>query len=440
MISALKVFLETRLPSTSLARNFVRLLSVDVLTKALAFALIPVYLRIMPPAEFGLFGYLFNVIGVFSLIASLSLYAPQARLHYALPPERRGTLAFTLFVSLSALLLGTALLCGLTGIDKPVVKFLFQSNFDYESYRPYVLVAAILGGLSFYLNQYFLAMREVTVIQIVSIARFVLANAISLILLWRITGNHAVVRLISTAALEFVVLIPFLVRFMRRMTVKFEIRLLWRSLKISLPLTTLALLGMFTSLADRFFINRTTGLESMAVYNLALAVSSIIPIANTSLVASIAPYIYEESDRKIGLRRILKTLRSATIVYTAGGIVLIFGLWFAIASGLIAPHYAKAPLVLSILLVGQLFQAAANLFSVVILHAEGTQFALLAGMVCAIAGVGLNALFVPRYGVNGAASAFVISNVISASLYAFVAFRVVANPGPQASSHPSQGA
>src|ERR1035437_9804744 len=88
-----------------LLKRFANVFSLDILVRASNLFLLPVYLKLMTQEEYGLFGYILALIGVFSKILNFGLYLAQVKLFHDYAGEERRSMIFSINVLLVSFLI-----------------------------------------------------------------------------------------------------------------------------------------------------------------------------------------------------------------------------------------------------------------------------------------------------------------------------------------------
>ena len=113
--------------SNLIINRFVKIFSVDVLVKASGFILLPVYLKLMTQAEYGLFGYLMSIISAFSLFLNFGLYVPQIKLYADYKGKERGSMLFTVNAILLFFMIITVGAIYVLKLDYYLISFAFSN-------------------------------------------------------------------------------------------------------------------------------------------------------------------------------------------------------------------------------------------------------------------------------------------------------------------------
>ncbi len=412
--------------SSLIVRRFADIFSVDILVRASAFIFLPIYLSLMTKDEFGLYGYLISIISSFSLILGFGLYVPQIKMYHDYDDEmKRGEALFTLNFSLLILLSIVICVVYLYELDFIAVRLLFKNNIKYADYRIYVLSTVIVSVFGLMLYSFFLASENIRIVKLYNILKFFAGNIIVIAALYFIAHKDSVlIRIEYSLLAEACLLCVFGYLFVKKMVPSLRLDILTRSLKIGIPVMLSALLNMFYNLSDRFFLEKYHNFEALAVYNLGLAFSSIIPIIMTSFQAIYAPIFFKEKDARLNLRRVNRVAILAIIAFLLISAGIIVMTKIMILNGIIRKGYNQVTLLLPILLIASITMALSQLYQNFMVYFEVTHIMLVFFMFTNIICVIFSMLLIPRFGIYGAASAVAISGSFSLIMhYIFVVKR-----------------
>jgi len=73
-------------------KRFFGLFSIDILTKASGFILLPIYLKLMTQEQFGMFGYVLSLISNIAMVLNLGLYVAQSKLFHDYQERKKNNL------------------------------------------------------------------------------------------------------------------------------------------------------------------------------------------------------------------------------------------------------------------------------------------------------------------------------------------------------------
>ena len=349
-------------------KRFISLFSTDVLVRGANFLLIPVFLQLMTRDEFGIYGYLYSFAMAMSLVFTLGFHASVPKLFADTKqnPREQGSMLFTLSLTLISTLIVLFSLISITGVDEVFFGLVNRNeevkNFDYSTYRIYLLVAMCSMVLSNLLTYYFVAAEKIKNIQAFNLIRFFLANGLALVLLYTAKDSDAaLVRLSATYLVELALCLLFSIFLCKNFTLKFSKYYLLKGLKIGLPLSLVALMNAITNFGDKHFVMLYCGAAIVGVYNLASLLATIPVIVYQSFNFIWLPSFLQEKNLgllrkktdKNGIRIFLLLLLLSFFIY--------IGAWVLLRLGVFPENYSLIMEILPPLLLAQIF-ASLNLF------------------------------------------------------------------------------
>jgi O-antigen/teichoic acid export membrane protein len=399
-------------------KKFAGVLGVDILVKASAFILIPLYLRLMTQEEFGMYNYLLSIIQTFSLILNLGLYIPQSKLYHQLRTRReKGELLFTI---VSTLLLFIAILSLPTIIfrwDFKIIGLLFKTTVSYAKYRVFVLYALPITLLSFMLTNYFYTSEKIRHVKSYNVLRLVFINIAVLLGLYIISENAVQVRLAISYGVELILLLLFSYSFIKELVPKFNFKLMTGSLKMGLPIMVSALFGIVINFSDKFFLEKYGSLKDLSNYYLAFSFASIIPLIFASLQNVWVPVFLKEQNLESNIKKTDNLISKLVILFG----ILAIGIWFVfvclIETNIIPAKYHSVISILPLLLITQILMSFSGIFSNYLVYFEKTLWVSYTGFFVSVISLSVGIWLIPVWGVFGAAISSLISNLIYLVIY-----------------------
>lgn len=395
-----------------------------MLVKGSGIILLPIYLKLMTPEEFGLFGYLAAIISTFSLVFSLGMYAAQSKLYHDYDNARaRGVMLGTLNLVLLAFvgLLFFAIL--VFDVDYTAAHFLVKTPIDYGRYRLSVLVGVLAALYSMMLINFFLTSDDLKKVQQFNISRIILINVIVLSVLYftRDSDNDGVfIRLMGTNLTDLAIIGFFSYFYIKHIRFSFDKQIAIKALGIGFPLLISAILGIFINLGDRYFLEKYGTLKDLSVYNLALSVAGVIPFIFTSFQNIWLPQFFKEKDvqsNRAKSRKVVIALAGVMVLISIGILGLVKVL---LMLDIIDDRYDAIMPVLPIVLITAIVTALTLMFSNHLVYLNKLHVIIITGVVIAVMGVVLNQYLVPRFNVYGAAFSALALNLTYFITYAFV--------------------
>ena len=181
-------------------------------------------------------------------------------------------------------------------------------------------------------------------------------------------------------------------------------------------------LGMWAmSLADRAFITHYVGLHETGVYTVGVQIAMMIALVTTAFSAAWTPWLFERL--KSGTPDDFRKVVQISWAYAAGLValgVLVALLAPAVLGFLVGDQFAAAGVFVAWLAAGRVFHGLYQLVSGYLFYTEHTGTLTKITLLAAAVNVGLNFVFVPRFGAIGAAQAAMCAYAV----YFLVAFGV----------------
>jgi len=412
----------SRYNESILLKRLLAVLSVDILVKLSGILLLPVYLRLMTQEEYGLYNYLLSIILTFSVVLNFGLYIPLSKFyHDDTDPVKRGELLFTLSALLITILALLLLPVYLFRWDYTVIHILFKNNIDYDSYRIGILLALIMTVLNFMLTNYFYATEKIRKLQQYNIARILTINIASVSALFLLKGTGAVqVRLITTYVAELILFLLFVMIFIKESGRRFNRNMAGSGLKLALPIMVSAMFGIVINFSDKFFLEKYGSFTNLSYYYLAASCASVIPLIFTSLQNAWLPLFLKEKDIRRNVARTNKLLLRIFAVFAILSIFIILFVKIVLALGIIQHKYQETLYILPLMLVSQIFSAMVPLYTNYLIYFEKTYLTSVTGLLLCFVSLGLSMLLIPRFGVYGAATVSLLSNLTYLCVYYFI--------------------
>jgi len=194
----------------------------------------------------------------------------------------------------------------------------------------------------------------------------------------------------------------------------FDLAVLKQSLAYGLPVLPHVLSGAVLQSADRMILASGPGLADVGRYTLAASLASIVLVVSTGLQRAWTPFFYrnvrDEQEHGWGDVRRLSFFSVAAV----GGVAICVALGAPLLVQLVAnPDYLAAIPVVGVLALSNFFNVFYAVAAAVIFSKTGAlRLIALVTVPPALINVGLNLLFVPRWGMLGAAYATLCSSVL----------------------------
>jgi O-antigen/teichoic acid export membrane protein len=381
------------------------------LKKFIGLLLLPVYTRALSPQDFGILDTLGS--GLFFIIVFFNFGLDSAVSYFYFKPEdenERGRILFTVFI-LRLLVVVPAL--ALSFFAWPIARALFGS----ETYGTAVLINCLLIPVSMLMSEQemvYRLKRNAWGYNVVTIVKS-LVNIVCGILLvvhYKLGVDGAqLATLIST----FLVVIFSYFRFTRKQY-KPQFSKPWaiKMLHFGFPLIWAGLAVWIYQLSDRFFLLHYKDALEVGYYSIGSTFSQPIGLLNMAVQMSFGVMFYEvyNNEKKKEKDESKQLMRRTLYLYlsiVSIAIVFISSLSYQIVGLITTEDYLPGIIGIPLLMVSLMFSQMVEIVPKGISIAEKTWFYTWVTLAAAVVNVGLNFIFIPRWGVLGAAFTTVLS-------------------------------
>jgi O-antigen/teichoic acid export membrane protein len=378
-----------------------------IATQLVGFIMIPIYTRVLTPADYGVIETTTRIVDVINLLLALGLAEALLRHYYVAQTEedRRRLIATTFSFNLMVIVVG----CTLT---LPLAPQLARLAFGHERYSTYVavwLAAMLLNNLADLPLTLWRAEGKPWRFTGISVCRLltqVTANIILVVLLrWGVWGV-AMSNFINAAAWS--TLLGIAVR--RKYGILLDISWLRSVLRYGLPLVPATFSQFILHYSDRFFLARYATESELGLYSLAYRFGMLVSISMRVVVTAWYPWVFstaKSSQDTTSVRR-AAALVLVVLAMIAGTLMLCTEIVLRLMS---APRFWQASQYVSLIAAGCWFFAAHIPWSVGARLANRTEVVAKAHLFTAGASLLGYAWFIPRYGAWGAAVMTLLSFV-----------------------------
>ena len=371
----------------------------NALNRLGAFVLLPIYTRLLAPAEYGALETLYLVSAVISGILGVGIAHATLRFYfdYKDPADRKSVVSTNLMASLVISALGVLLVGVFSGW---ITNNLFRGVALGKAFQ-WMLLTIVFELASQVALAYVRAIERSVLFIVVSLAKLliqVVANTIALV------HFHAGVEGVMagnclTVALGFGILAAVT---LRDCGLRFEWSKLMPVLRYSYPLLLSALVGIASATADRFLLQSLVSLEALGIYALALKFSKLISdLAGEPVNRAYGAYrftIMERPDAGVIQADVVRFLAVLLAVMGLGVVLFAPNVLRLMA----APAYWSAARYLPFLALAAVLQVLVYPLQTGIYYQKQSRQIFYISVVQSVVGIGLGALLIWQLGTLGA--------------------------------------
>lgn len=391
--------------------------------KAVNFLLITLFTRYLSPGDYGTISLAEIVAATLATCSALGLDASMRRLyfHYADQPEVQRK-----YVS-SVLRFGflvTTVMAALAFLTGPyLVRLAPHFGVPFFPYIALAIGAAAANQIVDYRLSLYQSEQRPLAFSMMATAAFLMTagSCLLLVVLLRRGAVGMLTGKMIGAAGSF--LVAFLVSRSWWMG-GFDSKFVRETLPMALPILPHMLMALGLIAADRFILQYYRSLGEVGIYSVAYTFGMVMYLVTASISQAWSPLFYDVArNGKEGQRMLGRMFSGLSLLLVA---IAVFGSLIAqdVVAHFLDKRYFPAAWLIPWIIAGYLFHALYGILQPSLLQARRVGFLWIVSGVALVANLGLNFLWVPRWGMYGAAWATAAAYMIEAALLFIYAQRV----------------
>lgn len=388
----------------------------EVLVKASGFFLIPIYTRVLTPADYGIVGYLQVFLQIATVIVAFGAHGAQTRYYYenSADAQMMGRFAFTInLIPVTFTIFIGAPLAIVGSLSSWTIG---SGNIPFYPFMVLTLWTVVLQVLANNAVSWYQARQQFATAMLLQVARFLSITGFTLLLILGLDLG-ALGRISGLAAgMTIFVLLSF---------IGYARHFIWRPSREALmytaaygaPLVVYALAGNIHNAIDRIILERYVSLDDLGIYTLAFTIGNTLNMFIIAFNQAYQPSYFQlmSSDREDKAQQVVKAFKAWLVLISAiastgilfGGpfLRMFAGPWF-VTTIEVFPW-----IILAVFMGGFYF-----FFSSPIFYFKKTKYLPAITGTSAALNIGLNLWLIPTSGIIGAAIATVLSHVAQSGL------------------------
>lgn len=392
----------------------------DFFSKCFGYLLLPMYLTYMTQQQFGTYTYLFYIITAASNVFNLGFGTSTSKL-FNVYQENRGSYLYSINVFIFSFLGVVLALCLLTGLDSLIMKHLVDDvDFQYKNYRLsflfYITYLVVYGQISVYYQ----FTNQIKKFQWVNLVRILVMNLVAVYFIKSaLVDKTASTRLDIEVILSWIIFIPLCYRYIKQFKVKFDWSPVKRSLIIGLPIIAASLASVIYTVSDKYFLQKNESIEVLAVYNLALFLTTPLGFMLTTFNLVWLPVFFREKSLEFNFKRTIFIFKLLGALLISGALIIGIIVFMLVKFNGIPASYSDALKLFPFVVISVIIEAFCQLLNNFIIILERTLFTLVLTLLVGVMMYFLSRWLVPVHGINGT-----IFILISLSLFRFSALLI----------------
>jgi O-antigen/teichoic acid export membrane protein len=378
-----------------------------VLTKAVAFLMLPVYTRLLTPSDYGVLQLVMMFLEVLSIFAGSRIAYGIFHFYYKAEDDAAKQRVLSTAVLLLAATFGVAAAATIA-LAPSIAQLVFGATDPYVTYIRLAGLGMAFESLLTVPNALFQLKQQSIKFVSFSLTRLCMQLALNLVLLIQFDMGVAGV-LLSGVITNFLVGGFLVVRVLTQVGAKFNAPDARAFLRFGLPLVAMQVATFIFTFGDRYFLNKAGDTAAVGLYGLAYQFGFMVGMIGYMPLEMVWDpqrfAVAKRADRDVIYSKVFKYM-NVTLISAAVGLSLFVG---DVLRLIAAPEFHSAAIFVPVIVGAYIFQAWGTFFNVGIMITERTGYYTIANWAAAAVAVIGYMLLIPRYLAWGAAFTVVAS-------------------------------
>lgn len=395
----------------------------SILSRGLAVLLLPIYTRVLSPADYGVYDLLVTLVALANLVVALEVSQGLARYWMDTDDvDQRIRFASTALTFTGIMYL---LVCGLALIfAQPLSQLLVSDTAYVSAFRLGVAFIALNGLYYLVLNQFRWELRSLE-FSTISLAYAVLTLA-GVLLFCLVLGLGLQGVLLAQVSATLICLLVSLWRLRGSFRPGFDIAALRTMLVFSLPLVPSGIAVFVSLYINRFALLQYASVEEVGIYGLATRIAGLVTLLIFGVQSALTPLVYQHAGQAETPGQISRLFSWFVAVASLGCLAL--GLLAKELITVFATQVFDGAVPLVAILAPAMMLSQMYVFAPGIGIRKKTVQQLVVTFFTAAVGVLANWLLVPAFGMFGAAWATLLSSAVFLAVWFCLSQRLYSIP------------
>lgn len=383
----------------------------DVLVKASGFFLIPLYTRVLTPADYGIVGYLQVFSSLLVVVLGFGFSGAQIRYYFEHRDESETIGRFMFTINVTTILVFVVLCVPVIAYGSIRGWSIGSENIPFYPFMSITLGTVLLSVLMKLVTSSYRMRQNFLGIMLIKISTFLLTTSFTILLVVYFRQG-ALGRVAGNALGLFIIFIPIYYLYARHFKPSFSTAALKYSVIYGVPIVLHSLMGVIHNSIDRLMLERYLPMSELGIYTLGASVAAVLQMFVTAFNQAYQPSYYQlmESGHESIEKQIVTTfkfwLRLITLATCIG--IAFGGPFLTVFAG---QRFQEVSKIFPLLLISVYAGSFYFFFSSPIFFYKKTRILPFITGSSALINIVMNLLLIPRYGIHGASLATTISHI-----------------------------
>jgi len=372
----------------------------NFMVQGLAFLSIPILTRILAPDDYGLIAVFVSIVSIFSILLGLNFHGSISRKYY----EEDDSFGEFIYSTTRFVLIFALLGVGLSISFAQVISDFFQAP------RIIFLLALGVSFLSIFPSMYLFylqASMQSRKYAIISFVQSLTILLLSIVLILNLSEDHYLGKIIAQVAVAVIIFFYSLFQLRKLEKRKWNFQQIKYAINLGIPLIPHTLSYFILSSFDRIIINQLKDATQTGLYSLAYNVGSLLMIVIGALNNAWVPILFKNLNEKRYLE-----IQKKSDVYAL--IIILCAFWLALFSremvmAMASPDYYAALHIIPVIVLSSVFIFLYQLCVNYTFYVKKNIWISINTLLCGGLNIGLNYLYIPKYGYKAAAWTTLVS-------------------------------
>lgn len=398
-----------------------RTILLDVMSKGLPYLFLPIFLKMMPLKEYGIYTFIIYIVTTGAYIFQFGFETAKSKLYFVYDEIEKGRMLFSMNLFLLLLFIVVAIIdLRFTVISTYLLNLNTPNNVALEFS---ILAYIFLNALVIVLTRHLTLTQKVLTFQIWNAFRLLLTNLAVVIAAFYLLSStlSAYQRTVYEVVAGLLLLSPlYLLFYQKQFVYKFDLKIMRRVFELATPMMLGAVIAIAYNISDKYFIQKYIDYEALAVYNLTLFLVMPIGLLFTSFFDSYwVPKFFAENRHTLQIDKTNRATSIFALILAAALPVFLFfiAIYLKIINSTIQIN--TIALLFSILYISRSLDIISHFYNNFFIVTEKTYQLMTINIGFSLLAFTLNFLCIKTFGLIGAACILLLVS----SLRLFIFFR-----------------
>lgn len=405
-----------------------RTILLDVLSKGLPYLFLPLFLKLMPLTEYGLYTFILYIVTTGAYIFQFGFETAKSKLYFIYDASERGRMLFSMNFFLGLLFLAIVIIdLKFKIISTYVLNMHFEKEFSFEFS---ILALILINAITTLLMRHLTLSSQVLTYQIWNTFKIFLINFLVILTAYFILSStmNAVQRICYEAFFSFIITLPLYIYFYSiHFEYKLDFKIMSRVFQLGTPMMIGGIIAIAYNISDKYFIQKFIDYSAMATYNLTLFLIMPIGLLFTSFFDSYwVPKFFNENKEQIKIDKTNKVTLLLSFIFILMLPVFLFLIYFYL-------KFTNNPVQLHsifwlfiIIYLSKSLDIFTQFYNNFFILAEKTYQATLLNFIISLLVIMFNWVLIQRVGIIGAAIVLMLSSLAKFVLFFVNAHKIAA--------------